>query len=957
MNRIPFATGESLNRRGDWRRLLVALLLLPIATSWPAGVAAYSDKVKAPGFDGQYYPGLEEYMGDRGAEGIFERSCSFIHSAGNLLLHMSNGGFVGDFFGRFCARPSAEWPPGSNDEYLFMAGLWVGAVDADGNPHVSTGAYETEFLPDFEDTRDRIYTSFEGERGGARFSSSGDATSADDDGDATGVNDLRHINEDFRNGKDDDEDGSIDEDFEAISQQMFSSECTDYGEVSTQFFNEHVPLNLRVQQRSFSWSSGGAENMVGMDYKIWNDGARTLQDIYLGFFVDSDVGPADNDEYPNMYLDDLVGFAEIDTTIIDPRPSTPANCRRTQVKIQLGYMRDLPDASHSVIDTGDVPGWFGGLFLGHSTDPVGLVAPKEVGIRTFVWFAQGGTIRDPENDFERYELLSRSARTDEGKFIQESPSDPRDYRYVLAVGPFSQLLPDTFLTFQVAFVIGDGYEGPNGLKANAVNAQRIFDGDFFNLDGDVATGVNGREKCLFCGGSGGAEATIDHDCDPQNPNVQCERSTCTWIDGDCSNPAHVCTGSDGKESRVNWIGVSPPPAPPIAVATAGQITGFESDDEECLGGPLANAQSNEIMVYWDNLIDKSVNPITGAKNFKGYRVWKAANWERESSSVPTESFQLLGDFSVVADSSCVKLTALNPTAVGPPFADTDYVTWNFCLPSHEAFEFYLASLDRPEDSPCPISLIETRKQNEPFFLADGPRPDLAVDSALVFSQDIGSCPLGYLVDRSGGYQPIEPTTCRDRYLQVARPRVIADSTFYFQADSLLNEQVCDTLWCKGYYRYNDRSVLPGYPYFYVVTAYSETVEEVQGVEQTIELQTRPASSEDSAVFPGSSPAAGCDAIKVVPNPYLGGAGWDLKPNPTDPTGTKIAFNHLPPGSMVRIFTLAGDLVESLPPEEQDGGTSYWNLISRNGQDVVSGIYLYSVDSPSCSQIGKLVVVR
>jgi hypothetical protein len=90
---------------------------------------------------------------------------------------------------------------------------------------------------------------------------------------------------------------------------------------------------------------------------------------------------------------------------------------------------------------------------------------------------------------------------------------------------------------------------------------------------------------------------------------------------------------------------------------------------------------------------------------------------------------------------------------------------------------------------------------------------------------------------------------------------------------------------------------------------------------------------------------------------LGGAGWDLRPNPTDPTGTKVAFNHLPPTSTVRIFTLSGDLVETLLPSEQDGGTTYWDLISRNGQDIVSGIYLYSVESPSGSTVGKLVVVR
>ena len=156
---------------------------------------------------------------------------------------------------------------------------------------------------------------------------------------------------------------------------------------------------------------------------------------------------------------------------------------------------------------------------------------------------------------------------------------------------------------------------------------------------------------------------------------------------------------------------------------------------------------------------------------------------------------------------------------------------------------------------------------------------------------------------------------------------------------------------------SSRNVLPGYPYFYVVTAYSETMEEVQGELQPIELHTLPASSEEAAVFPTSSAAAGTDKISVVPNPYLGGAGWDLKPNPTDPTGTKIAFNNLPPESTVRIFTLAGDLVETLLPAEQDGGTSYWDLISRNGQDIVSGLYLYSVESSAGSKIGKLVIVR
>ena len=39
------------------------------------------------------------------------------------------------------------------------------------------------------------------------------------------------------------------------------------------------------------------------------------------------------------------------------------------------------------------------------------------------------------------------------------------------------------------------------------------------------------------------------------------------------------------------------------------------------------------------------------------------------------------------------------------------------------------------------------------------------------------------------------------------------------------------------------------------------------------------------------------------------------------------------------------------------GQARWNLISRNGQDVVSGIYLFTVVSNKGNQRGKFVVIR
>jgi hypothetical protein len=39
------------------------------------------------------------------------------------------------------------------------------------------------------------------------------------------------------------------------------------------------------------------------------------------------------------------------------------------------------------------------------------------------------------------------------------------------------------------------------------------------------------------------------------------------------------------------------------------------------------------------------------------------------------------------------------------------------------------------------------------------------------------------------------------------------------------------------------------------------------------------------------------------------------------------------------------------------GQARWNLISRNGQDVVSGIYLFTVASKRGAERGKFVLIR
>ena len=89
---------------------------------------------------------------------------------------------------------------------------------------------------------------------------------------------------------------------------------------------------------------------------------------------------------------------------------------------------------------------------------------------------------------------------------------------------------------------------------------------------------------------------------------------------------------------------------------------------------------------------------------------------------------------------------------------------------------------------------------------------------------------------------------------------------------------------------------------------------------------------------------------------------EMFPSGDDPTGVRVKFANLPYAkNTINIYTLSGDLVETIEHDGTEGyGEASWNLISRNGQEVVSGIYMYVVQSEDGAFedfIGKFVVVR
>jgi hypothetical protein len=101
-------------------------------------------------------------------------------------------------------------------------------------------------------------------------------------------------------------------------------------------------------------------------------------------------------------------------------------------------------------------------------------------------------------------------------------------------------------------------------------------------------------------------------------------------------------------------------------------------------------------------------------------------------------------------------------------------------------------------------------------------------------------------------------------------------------------------------------------------------------------------------------------VKVVPNPYLVRAAWDI-----DNDYQKVQFINLPTECTIRIYTLAGDLVNTIHHNEpyrggfdsETKGTAFWNLMTRNNQKVATGVYVFYIDSPYGNDVGKFAIIR
>lgn len=184
---------------------------------------------------------------------------------------------------------------------------------------------------------------------------------------------------------------------------------------------------------------------------------------------------------------------------------------------------------------------------------------------------------------------------------------------------------------------------------------------------------------------------------------------------------------------------------------------------------------------------------------------------------------------------------------------------------------------------------------------------------------------------------------------------------------LITTELKDKYKEKDYkYMFVHEGVPNGFPRYYAVTAVDWGYKPGR---------VEPLESDQSASLVRVIPGASLDEVQnqklkvaVIPNPYkinvdYNAMGWE---NPERRTWSehsrRLDFINLPEKCTIRIYTLNGDLVATIFHPTGDSYSSptseRWNLISRDIQAVVSGVYFFSIEeNGKVTQTGKFVIIK
>ncbi|MFH2037560.1 MAG: hypothetical protein ABIJ45_14260 [Candidatus Zixiibacteriota bacterium] len=842
-----------------------------------------------------------------------------VHNIGDVWLTVTNvgqfgTGWIGSSIDPVTGMeaPSCVFPASSDLSYLYVGSFWLGAISG----------------------RDTLVS--------------------------IGVDDYYQVLELWPNGTDGIERRSIQTnsplyDIDAKSEQDIIAVYTDtltnpeYVEIDQNENHPHIPLNIEITQRSYGWSYEYARDFILFDYSIKNIGINTLNQVYMGIYVDGDVH---HESEVGGYTDDLVGFKRA-------YPTSYLGCEYLDT-INIAYIMDNdgdPDPETSTFSSNSPLGaagvrvvrtpsdslkysfnwWF--VNFGDITNEFG---PRRAGTEEDPFRDMDGHLGTPLGDANKYYVLRHEEfdydqlftgvdHTGDG-WLPRPPTasdfaNGNDVVYLLSFGPFN-IQPGEVLPLSFAWVMGDNvHKDPNDFK----NYFDYTEPDFFynTLDfSDLA--ANSRWASWIYDNPG-----VDTDGDGDFGRFRLCLSDSEFVMDSLGNTI----GWEYIYDTIYYIGdgvpdfkgASPPPAPELWVIDQnGDTLGTK------IRPHLDSLFTGELVIRWNGFRSETEKDVfSNEYDFEGYRIY--------TSTTPDPSgFSLMASYD---------REDYNRYVWDPGLREYVLRETPFTIDS-------LRSIYGEDFSPLDYDRNNLFRWNEPgtsdtFYYYFEP-------------QDWNQSDLTSLASIHKAYPEItEPPTI----LNIEQARI------YYPEE--LTE---DGLFFKYYeYEFIMDNLLPSQLYYIAVTAFDYGSPQ-SGLQS---LETQPFNNfvyeypnNQTAYIEEQIAQSGLNVV-VYPNPYIGddryltsgfegsdyiNGNGDLinQDNLIRDRTHQIHFENLPSQCTIRIFTSDGDLdriiEHDIPRDIPQSSHERWDLISRNTQLVVSGIYYYTIESKIGNQIGTLVII-
>ena len=185
------------------------------------------------------------------------------------------------------------------------------------------------------------------------------------------------------------------------------------------------------------------------------------------------------------------------------------------------------------------------------------------------------------------------------------------------------------------------------------------------------------------------------------------------------------------------------------------------------------------------------------------------------------------------------------------------------------------------------------------------------------------------------------------------------------SENLTDEYYTDDGYYKFFeYEYTIENLLPTIDYWISVTAF-----DFGSPKSGLKPLESSKVNEIKSAFPlGANNSNENKQVYIYPNPYridadYRGQGFEGRTEEDRPDYRvrEIHFRNLPPKCTISIFSLDGDLVREFIHDFDESDPNYehdsWNMITRNTEMVVSGLYYWVIEFQDGSiQMGKLVII-